>query len=110
MEWHETYREYRDDLHAVLDKSPNEVPGLLAALQAGKINGGSYGGDCACLLGTLANLRGCDHDEIPGLEPDPFRPAEDWFWHIRPGHTPSTNRYAAWAEAWIEAWLARKEN
>lgn len=100
----------RKDLYAVLSKVPNEVPGLLAALQAGKIDGSVYAGDCACLLGTLAKFRGCDHDEIPGLVPDPHRPAEEWFWHIRPGHRPTNNIYAALTAEWIELWLTCKEN
>lgn len=102
-----TFEMIRNDLYRVLDKSPEEVPGLLNALQDGKIDGSVYRGEYACLLGTLANLRGCDPDEIPGLVPNPNRPAEVWFRNIWPGDTPITNIHAALTAAWIELWLAQ---
>lgn len=102
----ETFEAIRNDLYRVLSRSAEEVPGLLNALRDGDINGSAYYGECACLLGTLARLRGCDHDQIPGLVPDPHRPAETWFRNIRPGDTPTNNIHAALTAAWIETWLA----
>ena len=82
----------RDDLFAVLSQAPAEVPGLLAALRAGKVDGSTYQGACACLVGTIAN---------------PQRPAERFFLLIREGDTPDTNQAAGIAEGWIAGWLER---
>jgi hypothetical protein len=95
----------RDDLWAILSSAPAEVPGLLAALYAGRVDGSTYTGDCACLVGTLANGRACDYREIPGLRPNAHRPAERWFLGIRPGDTPATSPIAAQAADWITTWL-----
>jgi hypothetical protein len=97
----------RVDLETVLAASPNEVPALLAALTAGNVNGSVYDGPCACLVGTLANARGCRHDAIPGLKPDSTRPAERWFLAIQKGHTPATNPVSALTAEWVRDWLAR---
>jgi hypothetical protein len=94
------------DIYEVLKTSPAEVDGLLAALREGRIDGSAYQGDCACLVGTLANVRGCPYNGIPGLGPDAGRPAEVWFMAIRPGHTPENNQVAAITERWIAEWLA----
>jgi uncharacterized protein YjbI with pentapeptide repeats len=42
-----------------------EIPGLIAALQEGKVNGSVYEGACACLVGTCANLKGVDYHTLP---------------------------------------------
>ncbi len=95
--------QYRDDLRAVLDAAPNEVEGLAAAIRAGKVDGSAYEGECACLLGTIANVRHCGYRAL-GITPDSDRPAERWFMRIRPGHTPTSSVDAALALAWIEEW------
>src|SRR5579872_7397616 len=96
---------YRDDIRTVLETSPNEVGGLLKALWQGRINGSAYHGECACLVGTIANVRGCKYTEIPNLKPDSDRPAERWFLNIRTGDTPVTNPVAAFACAVIAEWM-----
>jgi len=98
----------RDDLREVLAASPAEVPGLLAALRDGRIDGSVYSGECACLVGTLANLRGCSYMAIPGLTPDADRPAERWFLAITPGRTPDNDPVAAITEGWIAEWLSEQ--
>jgi uncharacterized protein YjbI with pentapeptide repeats len=98
----------RDDLRLVLDSAPVEVAGLLAALRAGQINGSTYSGSCACLVGTIANLRGCEYDRIEGLSPDSGRPAEKWFLALRQGHTPDNSEVAAITEGWILEWQAAR--
>ena len=96
----------KDDFFKILDSAPSEVPGVLAALNAGKVDGSTYEGPCACLVGTVANLRGCHYEDIPGIEPDSYRPAERWFFMIRKGSTPENNQAAAITKAWIEEWIA----
>lgn len=96
----------RDDLWAVLCSAPNEVPALREALLAGRVDGSAYEGDCACLVGTLANVRGCKYTDIPGLRPNSSRAAERWFMAIRPGHTPENSIPAKLAVEWVDEWMA----
>jgi uncharacterized protein YjbI with pentapeptide repeats len=98
----------RDDLRLVLDSAPVEVAGLLAALRAGTINGSTYSGSCACLVGTIANIRGCEYDRLEGLRPDSGRPAEKWFLALRAGHTPDNSQVAAITEGWLLEWQAAR--
>ena len=95
----------RDDLWAVLSAAPAEVPGLRDALLNGRIDGAVYEGECACLVGTLANIRGCDIHAIPGLQPSSNRPAERWFLQIKPGDLPETSEPVCLTLEWIETWL-----
>jgi hypothetical protein len=97
----------RDDLWAVLSSAPAEVPALIAALKAGLVDGSSYSGECACLVGTIANARHCNYNAIPGLTPNSSRPAERFFLGIRQGDTPETSQASKLACEWAEDWLAR---
>ena len=81
---------------------------MLAALRAGRVNGRSYEGECACFVGTVANLRGCHYDGMAALKPDPNSPAEKWFLAIRTGDTPETNQVAAITDDWICEFLAER--
>ena len=96
---------YRDDIRKVLDTSPGEVRGLLQALWDGKVDGSTYQGECACLVGTIAKVRKCEYDAIPGLMPDSSRPAEQWFLNIHKGDTPVSNPAAAFACAVVAEWM-----
>jgi hypothetical protein len=69
----------REDLWAVLSLAPLEVPAIRAALVEGRVDGGTYYGECACLLGTIANARGCDSCSLESLRPAPDRPIEHFF-------------------------------
>jgi hypothetical protein len=100
----------RDDIWAVLSSAPAEVPALLDALRTGRVDGSTYQGSCACLVGTIANARGCEHTAIPGLTPAAFRPAERFFMLIRPGDTPATSEPCRLAAEWAEDWLARMQS
>ena len=99
----------RDDLWAVLSASPSEVPALRTALLEGKVDGSTYSGVCARLVGTLANARRCDLNEIPGLKINSSRPAERWFLNISPGDVPSKNQHAKLAVEWIDSWLSNMQ-
>src|SRR5207253_7467687 len=98
----------RDDIRKILDATPGEAGGLLQAMWDGKINGSAYQGECACLVGTIANVRGCRYDAIPEIRPDSSRPAERWFLNINTGDTPVTNPAAAFACAVIAEWMHEK--
>jgi hypothetical protein len=95
----------KEDLFKVLDCATAEVPGLLLALRNGRVDGSVYEGKCACLVGTLANVRGCNYRSIPGLVPDSSRPAERWFYGICKGMPAEHPRVAKTIE-WIEEWQA----
>jgi hypothetical protein len=102
---HNILAPYRDDIRKVLDTAPAEVGGLLQALWDGKVDGSTYTGECACLVGTIAKVRGVNYDTLgDGLRPDSSRPAEQWFLGIREGDTPVTSPAAAFAAAVIAEW------
>ena len=97
--------EIKTDLFAVLDLAHKEVPTLLAKLRAGKVDGSVYEGECCCLVGTIANARGCRYDALGELSPQASRPAERWFLAILKGSTPENDPIAAITAGWIEEWL-----
>ena len=94
----------KHDLWAVLCTSPLEVEGLRQALLDGKVDGSTYDGECACLVGTIANIKKCKYDAIPSLKPDSDRPAERFFLAIKKGDTPKKSQFAKLAVEWIEEW------
>jgi hypothetical protein len=106
---------FRLDFFDVLDQAPAEVAGLRAALVDGKVDGSTYTGACACLVGTIANTRGVPVDQV-GLPRDADRPAEQWFIPIREGdqavaldHLPEGHNEgvfrASWALSWLDEWV-----
>ena len=99
----------RDDIWAVLSGAPAEVPTLLAKLRAGEVDGSCYSGTCACLVGTLANARGCDYTALGAVAPNSSRPAERFFASIDVGDTPETSQFAKLADEWISDWLTRMQ-
>jgi hypothetical protein len=104
------------DFWAVLDQAPAEVAGLRKALVEGRVDGGTYTGACACLVGTIANVREVpvDSDEF-GIPCDADRPAEMWFVPIREGHcavvdlSQAVEGEGAWrasmALRWLDEWV-----
>jgi hypothetical protein len=92
-------RSYRTDLFDILLRAPDEVDGLLKAVREGRINGSTYEGECACLVGTIANVRGCSVSSIDYR--DSSRPAEQWFMTIKPGDTPQNHEPSKLVEQWI---------
>jgi uncharacterized protein YjbI with pentapeptide repeats len=95
-------REFKNDLFSVLLRAPHEVDGLALALKEGRVDGSAYEGECACLVGTIANLKHCSHTAVPGLAPDSNRPAERWFLGINRGDTAETNQIVKITLEWIE--------
>ena len=96
----------RDDLCAVLTSVPHEAPAVLAALREGRVDGSTYQGECACLVGTVANARHCDYKGMPELRPNSDRPIERWFLAIRKGDTPETTQVCRITAEWTAEWLA----
>ena len=94
----------RNDLFTVLDSASAEVPGLLSALREGRVDGSSYEGECACLVGTIANVAHVHYEAIPNITPDSGRPIERFFLDIAKGDTPETNPIARVVEGWIVEW------
>jgi uncharacterized protein YjbI with pentapeptide repeats len=99
-------RSVRADFYDVLAWAPTEVPALIDAIKNGRVDGSTYQGACACLVGTIANVRGVSYDT---LEHDSGRPIEVFFGSIRKGDTPDTNQFSAIATEWAEAWLANMQ-
>lgn len=97
----------KEDFLKILSLAPAEVPALKAAINEGRINGSVYQGECACLVGTIANIRDVSVYTLPeGLAPNSDRPAERWFLGIAKGDTPETNPISKITLAWIEEWEA----
>jgi uncharacterized protein YjbI with pentapeptide repeats len=96
----------RDDFWAVLAAAPAEILGLRQALLDGKIDGSTYTGSCACLVGTLAKVRGCAIDGLPFVKPNSGRLSEQWFLQLHPGDTPATSDVATLTLEWLDTFLA----
>jgi hypothetical protein len=99
----------RDDVWAVLAAAPGEARAVQAALVAGKVDGSVYEGECACLVGTLANARGVSYSAIEGLRPASWRPAERFFMGIREGDTPENSQACKLAHEWVSDFVTRME-
>ncbi len=92
---------------AVLAAAKEEVVGLYKAIIEGRVDGSVYSGDCACLKGTIANVRGVSHKELGiGLEPVANSAPERWFLAIRNGDTPAGNQASAITKLWTEEFMA----
>src|SRR3990167_4985107 len=96
----------KNDFWNVLLHATKEVPALRQALIEGKVDGSSYQGKCACLVGTIANAKKCDFKAIKGLAPDADRPAERFFLAIKEGNTPKNNQVAKTVVFWIDEFVA----
>jgi Pentapeptide repeats (9 copies) len=92
----------KNDFWNVLLHAPNELDGLRSALVEGRVDGSAYEGACACLVGTIANLRQRSVRTMPDLRADSNRPAERWFLAIRIGDTPETNPAAKLTVEWLD--------
>jgi hypothetical protein len=99
-------RPIRDDFWAVLSAAPKEVAGLRAAIVEGRINGSTYEGQCACLVGTIANVRACGHRDLGILKPEPSRPIERFFLLIQEGNTPANHAPSKIVLEWLDEWVA----
>jgi hypothetical protein len=109
---------FKQDLIAEVLRVPGEIDGLRQALVEGRIDGSTYSGVCACLAGTVANLKGIEDYNGQTIEAgekvkftaDSTSPREVWFMGISEGDTPETNRMAAIALDWIDEAIAIRDN
>ncbi len=86
------------DILSIFSYLKKEVAYLKKMLLEGKIDGSQYEGDCACLIGTLANGDGgmdkvCQ--TIPFYQKGTQNYGEMWFLNIKKGDTPETNQFSA---------------
>ena len=92
----------KNDIWEILLRTTTEISGLKKSILIGKINGSAYEGECACLVGTIAKVKGCSHHSIPGLTPNSSRPAERWFLQFKKGQTPENYSPLKVTLDWIE--------
>lgn len=101
----------RADFFDMIQPFQKERVGLRAALVEGRIEGTLYGGECCCLVGTIAKLGNHPNfDTIPNLAPDQTRPAELFAVAIHEGDTPENNPVSKQLIAWIDEFDAMVEN
>ena len=96
--------EQKNDFWNILIHAPAEIQGLRLALTEGRVDGSTYEGPCACLVGTIANVRHANYQEI-GIKPDSTRPAERWFMGIKEGDTPETNQISRITVEWLDKFV-----
>src|SRR3990167_6145284 len=99
------------DMLFIFRSLKKELPFLKKKLEEGEVDGTQYEGDCACLIGTLANAdesieKICE--AIPYYDKGLHNPSENWFWQIKRGDTPKTNQFAKHALLLINQVLKEK--
>lgn len=107
--WRADLSAIRDDFFNVLSTAPVEVAGLREAIMSGKIDGSTYTGDCACLVGTIAKIKHCDYKEIPNLSPNSSRPIERFFLAIKKGDNPENSQLSKLAVEWLDIWVENRK-
>ena len=95
----------RDDLWAVLSAAPRQVAAVREAIVGGKIDGSTYEGECADLIGTIAKAAGLFYKDLLFLKPDISRPIERFFLAIKVGDTPENNQISRIVLGWLDEWL-----
>ena len=94
-------RAFKADMWLTLAQNKSEVPGLIRALKEGRVNGSQYEGNCACLVGTIANIKGIDYAT---LDHNSGYPAERWFMMIREGDKPGDETGGGFAASKAIEW------
>lgn len=97
------------DLFNKLSPAKAEVVGLYKSLMDGRVDGSAYEGECACFIGTIANIRKEKYTKLRiKLRPNSSSPVERWFTGIRKGDSPENNPVCALTANWIREYA--KEN
>ena len=98
-------RSFKADVWMTLTENRHEAAGVATAIREGRVDGSTYTGDCACLVGTIANVRQVNARD---LSHDPNRPAEQWFTMIHAGDKPGDDTGGGFAAGlaleWVEEW------
>jgi len=97
------------DFFGRLSVWPNEADALLQAIKDGKINGSTYQGECACFVGTIANIKHCEYTDLNGLKADSSSPTEVFFTTIKEGDTPENNGASKIAAGWVETFIKHRD-
>ena len=101
--------EIKKEYIEVLAAAKSEVVGLYKAILEGNIDGTKYEGECACLKGTIANIKHEPYMNLSGvLKADSASISEKWFLAIKEGDTPRNNPVSKITAEWTEEFL--KEN
>jgi hypothetical protein len=96
----------KEDFFKRLSLVKNESVGLYDYLMRGKIDGTSYSGECACFVGTIANIRKENYEKLTcDLRPESSSPTEKWFLAILEGDTPSSNSVSKITKEWLEEFM-----
>ena len=99
----------KEDFFKVLAAAKGEALGLYDALMRGLVDGTQYEGECACLVGTVANIRHENYQKLSiDLRPDSSRPAEKWFLAIQKGDLPQNNPVSAITAEWMREWMDKE--
>ncbi len=97
---------FKADFFDILLRAPREIDGLRDALVGGRVDGSTYFGECACLVGTIAKVRDVNYAELGnGITPNSSRPAEQWFMSIGKGDTPENNSVSRLTVEWVDEFL-----
>jgi hypothetical protein len=91
-------RSSKADLWMILTMTRHEVAALVRALRDGKVDGSTYSGECACLVGTLENAGAVN------LPHSASSPAEQWFAMICKGDKPGDDTGGGFAAAKAFEW------
>jgi hypothetical protein len=99
----------KEDFFKVLSVAKNEALALYENLCTGKVNGSVYQGECACLVGTIANVRKENYYKLAiDLKPDSSRPIERWFLAIGTGDTPQSSPVSAITAEWMREFMDKE--
>ncbi len=99
-------KEIMEDYLKILSIAKAEVSGLYKSLLDGKISGSQYQGECACLVGTIANIRQENYECLNiDLKPNSERLSEKWFLAIQKGDTPENNSVSEITKQWTEDFM-----
>ena len=97
----------KNDFIKKITKAKSEAAGLYRAILDGRIDGSCYEGECACFVGTIANVRGVYYkklgDEI-GIKANSSSPVERLFMAIKKGDSPENNPVSKIVSEWIVDW------
>jgi uncharacterized protein YjbI with pentapeptide repeats len=99
-------RLYKHDFWGILMRFKKEIPGLVDGIKKGEIDGSCYSGKCCCLMGTIANVKGCDVDDDQFNIKLSNSPIEQWFTLIKPSDTHENNFASKKALEWIEEFVS----